>query len=368
MPEDFVAFLEKAFEYNIKLATPNRDMPRYNDSWGVNVVGSARRAMSYFPENKTFRWIATDGKEGTEPPYKSCFLPWAGYTAMRSSWSRNANYVSFDVGPLGNGHVHQDKLSLSIWAGGQDILFDDGGGCYESSAFRRYATSAYGHNTILVDGKGQARDHRDPKNRIVSEPIDAHWISMDEYDYACGTYNQGFGKVDDLVATQTRQILFLKPGIVLVADTLEPNDDASHTYQARWNVNCTQLKEVVKDHPALVTTLEKKKNLVVVPLLTNGLENRWVSQQVEPEVLGWYVIKDAGPYRPAATICHTVNGKGIRRFLTMFVILEPGEESPIKSVKQLSDKSAEVAFADGRVMTVAMELDQLNYSITEAAQ
>ena len=93
-----------------------------------------------------------------------------------------------------------------------------------------------------------------------------------------------------------------------------------------------------------------------------------MSQQVEPEVLGWYVIKDAGPYRPAATICHTVKGNGIRRFLTMFVILEPGEESPIKSVKQLSDKSAEVAFADGRVMTVAMELDQLNYSITETAQ
>ena len=191
---------------------------------------------------------------------------------------------------------------------------------------------------------------------------------MDEYDYACGTYNQGFGKVDDLVAAQTRQVLFLKPGIVLVADTLEPNDDANHTYQARWNVNCTQLKEVVKNHPALATTLENRKNLVVVPLLTDGLESRWGSKQVEPEVLGWYVIKDAGPYRPAATICHTISGNGIRRFLTMFVILEPGEESPIKRVKQLSEKSAEVAFADGRVMTVAMEFDQLNYSITEDPQ
>ena len=155
---------------------------------------------------------------------------------------------------------------------------------------------------------------------------------------------------------------------MLVADTLEPNDDANHTYQARWNVNCTQLKEVVANHPALATTLENRKNLVVVPLLTDGLESRWVSKQVEPEVLGWYVIKDAGPYRPAATICHTISGNGIRRFLTMFVILEPGEEPPIKRVKQLSEKSAEVAFADGRVMTVAMEFDQLNYSITEAAQ
>ena len=105
--------------------------------------------------------------------------------------------------------------------------------------------------------------------------------------------------------------------------------------------------------------------LVVVPLLTNGLESRWVSKQEKPEVLGWYVIKDAGPYIPAATICHTINGNGIRRFLTMFVILEPGEQSPVKSVKQLSDKSAEVAFADGRVMTIAMEREQLNYSFAK---
>ena len=191
---------------------------------------------------------------------------------------------------------------------------------------------------------------------------------MDEYDYACGTYNQGFGKADDLIAAQTRQVLFLKPGIVLVADTLEPNDDASHTYQARWNVNCTQLKKVVSNHPALATTLENKKNLVVVPLLTDGLESRWASKQVEPEVLGWYVIKDAGPYRPAATICHTVSGNGVRRFLTMFVILEPGEESPVKNVVQKSGKSANVFFNDGRVMTVSMERDQLNYSFTEPAK
>ena len=287
---------------------------------------------------------------------------------MRSSWVRNANFVCFDVGPLGQAHIHQDKLSLTIWAGDQDILFDDGGGCYETSPFRSYATSAYDHNTILVDGKGQARDPRDAKNRIASEPIDAHWISKDEFDYARGTYNQGFGSPDACIATQTRQVLFLKPDIVLVADTLEPNDDASHTYQARWHVNCTQLKETVAEHPTLATTLKNKRNLVLVPLLTDGLESRWVSKQEKPEVLGWYVIKDAGPYLPAATICHAIKGSGVQRLLTMFVILEPGKESPVKSVRQLSDKSAEVTFADGRVLTVAMERELLNYSITEKAE
>ena len=368
LPADFVAFLEKAFEYNIKLATPNRDMPRYNDSWRVNVVNSSRQAIKYFPENATFRWMATDGKEGQAPNYTSCFLPWAGFAAMRSSWKRDANYVSFDVGPLGQAHVHQDKLSLTIWAGDQDLLFDDGGGCYETSPFRSYATSAYGHNTILVDGKGQTRDPRDPKNKVASEPIDAHWVSNAEYDYARGTYDQGFGKPDAFIATQTRQVLFLKPNIVLVADTLEPNDDASHAYQARWHVNCTQLKEAVAGYPALATTLENKRNLLLVPLLTDGLESRWVSKHEKPEVLGWYVIKDAGPYLPAATVCHSVKGSGVQRFLTMFVIVKAGEEVPVKHVRQLSGKSAEVAFADGRVLTVTMERDELKYSCTNKAE
>ena len=52
----------------------------------------------------------------------------------------------------------------------------------------------------------------------------------------------------------------------------------------------------------------------------------------------------------------------------MFVILEPGEESPVKSVRQLSNKSAEVSFVDGRVMTVSMEREQLDYSIADKAE
>ncbi len=367
LPADFVAFLEKAFEFNVKMMTPNRDIPRYNDSWRVNVAYISRRAMAYFPDNTTFPWIATDGKEGKEPPYGSCFLPWAGYVAMRSSWSWDANYVSFDVGPLGNAHVHQDKLSLTIWAGDLDLLFDDGGGYYEASPFRSYSISAYSHNTVLVDGKGQMRDPRDPKNKISTEPIDAQWVTTSEQDYARGTYNQGFGKVDDRIATQTRQVLFLKPAIVLVADTMEPNDEASHRYQARWHLNDTMLQEAMAGHPALMTTLKDKKNLMVVPLLTEGLECRWASKQETPELLGWYVKKDKDPYRPAATVCHTVSGSGVRRFLTMFVILEPGQVSPIKEVTQNSDTSATVAFTDGRRMTVAMERDRLTYAMQPAA-
>ncbi|MGI5924152.1 MAG: heparinase II/III family protein [Lentisphaeria bacterium] len=352
LPGDFVPTMEKAYDYNLRLMTPNRDLPRYNDSWRCNVVSSLRGALDFFPEREDFRWIATDGKEGEKPSELSTFLPWAGYFALRSSWQNDANYVGFDVGPLGYGHMHQDKLNVIIWAGADELLFDDGGGCYESSAFRRYATSAFGHNTVLVDGLPQVRNQRELGNRVVSEPIDAPRTFSDLYDFAAGSYDQGFGKIEHEPARHSRQVLFIKPDIVLVCDLLEAKDGQSHRYQARWQVNDTTLREPIAGHPALITQRMGKRNLLVAPLLSEGLSSRWVSAQTEPEVLGWYVIKDAGPYRPAATVCHEREGDGLQIMLTLFMPLAADTPCPVSAISQESLRQATVTFNDGRRLVV----------------
>lgn len=352
LPTDFVPTMEKAYDFNLRLMTPNRDLPRYNDSWRCNVVSSLRGALDFFPDRQDFRWVATDGKEGEAPAELSAFLPWSGFFALRSSWQRDANYVSFDVGPLGYGHVHQDKLNVVIWAGEDELLFDDGGGCYENSAFRRYATSAFGHNTVLVDGLPQVRNHREPGNRVVDAPIDAPKTFSDLYDFAAGTYDQGFGKTDHEPARHTRQVLFIKPDVVLVCDLLEAKDGQSHRYQARWQVNDTALREPIAGHPALITQRTGKRNLLVAPLLSDGLTSRWVSAQTEPEVLGWYVIKDAGPYRPAATVCHEREGAGTQIMLTLFMPLAADTPCPVSAISQDSPRQATVAFTDGRQLVV----------------
>jgi len=52
LPDDYVRKAERAFDYNLYLMTPDRDMPRFNDSWHVNVPGYMRTAIEIFPENR----------------------------------------------------------------------------------------------------------------------------------------------------------------------------------------------------------------------------------------------------------------------------------------------------------------------------
>ncbi len=92
---------------------------------------------------------------------------------------------------------------------------------------------------------GHSKDAR----YVSQQPIDAGWISTPEYDYAKGTYDGEFTDPPDKnsiffyprkskgkIATQTREVFFLKPDIYVIRDTAVPNDDQPHTAQARWHL------------------------------------------------------------------------------------------------------------------------------------
>ncbi|HEX2999382.1 MAG TPA: alginate lyase family protein, partial [Armatimonadota bacterium] len=321
LPADYIARLEKTFDYNLFLMTPNRSLPTYNDSWPVGVPNTLRRPATLFPNRKDYAWVASDGKQGEPPATTSHAFPYAGYYAMRSGWEKDANYLCFDAGPLGNGHYHQDKLNLTIWGYGREILFDGGGGSYESSRWRSYGVDTFSHNTVLVDGQPQRRDGRNPQERVSAQPLNGHWVSTPVYDYAAGSYSSGYGKVDTRLATHARRVLFLKPDLFLVADTLTPNDAAAHTYQARWHLLTTNTTRDAATG-AVTTADAGKPNLVIIPLLGQGLETRVASAQTEPELLGWWVRKDTDPqYVPATTVLNTRQGTGVQQFLTLLLPL-----------------------------------------------
>ena len=367
IPPDFVQLMEKAYDFNLRLMLPNGSLPQYNDSWFCNVPRSLNAALEHFPDRQDFRFIASRGKEGTQPAFTSTFLPWAGYAALRSDWSPNATYIGFDAGPLGYGHYHQDKLNLVLYAGKDELIFDDGGGCYENSPFRRYATNAFGHNTILVDGLPQQRNGRDLSQRVLQQPLDLPWLSNRDFDFVAASYAEGYGKPDHKPATHTRQLLFLKPSLLLVCDILQPNDDQPHTYQQRWQINAPSVAALLPDHPALISASPNRKRVVVAPLLTDGLQATHASAQTEPEVLGWYVIKDKGPYRPATTACFSRQGVGTQLFLTLIAPVDDQDDPPITAIRQLGTTQADIALRDGRTLHVtapATPNDPLTFTLT----
>lgn len=337
LPPGYVPALAKAFDFSLALMTPDRNVPRFNDSWPVAATSTFRKALRLFPERSDFRWAADPGSNDI-PKFTSRFLDWSGYAVMRSAWSPAANYLVFDVGPLGFAHVHQDKLNIVLWAYGREILFDSGGASYEKSKWRDWSLSTASHNCILVDGLGQnipeagmERRATDPAS-VAQEAIDAGWISTPEFDYARGIYDGGFGPSRERIATHERQVLFLKPDIFVVADRLEPQDRLAHTYQARWHLITTGTRQD-KISGEVVTTDAGLANLAVVPLLGEGLSVDTASALQEPEILGWNVRKDLTPPRlPCTTVLQTRQGKGTQHFLTLLLPLAADQPSPVQRI------------------------------------
>jgi hypothetical protein len=80
--------------------------------------------------------------------------------AVRSSWGHDADWW-FLRGGTQSAHTHADALHLEVVVGGDLILEDSGTGSYSASVdWRRHARSTRAHNTIVLDGRDQARMHR----------------------------------------------------------------------------------------------------------------------------------------------------------------------------------------------------------------
>lgn len=364
LPAGFTAPLEKAYEYQVALMAPDRFAPKYNNGLPQYLPTIFKLAVENFPERSDFKWVESDGKQGTAPTFTSIYLNRAGETAMRSNWSRDANYLGFRFGPIGMGHQHQDKLGVVIWAWGRSIVFNTGGGNYEQSKWRTWATSTYGHNCMIVDGMAQNRPttSADPwhdPDLISQGPIDGHWQSNSAFDFASGVYSEGYGPQRLQPASQQRDVLFLKPDLFIIADRMRPNEPQPHAYQARWQLLTTNTRIDPATH-ALETTDAGQPNLVIIPLLADGLDVKAVSGQESPELLGWNVRKAMYPQHvPATMVLHTRTGAGPQLLLTLFIPLHAGESNPVRTVMPGADgRSATVSFSDGRELFISAPGDR----------
>jgi hypothetical protein len=359
LPGDYFAPLEKAYEWQVDIVAPDMWLPKINDSWPAYLPSILRKAALSFPNHSDFQWFASNGRQGSPPPFTSVFLNRSGLAAMRSGWDTDANYLLFRLGPLGLQHQHQDSLGVNVWAYGRELIFNGGGGSYEESKWRQWAISAFAHNTLVVDDMAQTRtmSQNDPfhdPNMVSQGPIDAHWQTNAVFDFASGVYADGYGPAHKKIASQRRDVLFLKPNMYVVADRVSPNDSLPHRFQVRWQILTTHSR-IDPYTQILVTEDSAVPNISVVPLLVDHLRVDAVSGQEEPEILGWNVRKDAVPALvPATTLLHTLTGSGSHVILTMFVPLRAGEANPIKRVEPGADGvSATAIFTDGRRLLVA---------------
>lgn len=334
-PEAFKEKLKSMGEFLVKISRPDGTIPAFNEM--IQAHGDSKdirkkiRGISRATnDNGVLNWFGNSGASGTKPTYNSVALNWAGYYVMRSGWAKNDNYMVIKAGPYGAAHQQEDKLSFELFANGELFLIDPGFYIYnKKSPWRKYYQSSLAHNTVVPDGLSQYRYGQ--RNLYENnKPNDATWVSNDKYDFLSATYNNGYAdyryigeKNPEPVVkiNHQRDILFIKPGVWLVLDWLDPEDTKEHLYESLFQSEFEF--QTSKDNLVLKG---KKSNLQIlsVPTKENGLQASVASGQTEPLRRGWIYKIEEEKNTPISTgvIYQRSKGKTVQAY---FII--PGEKN-----------------------------------------
>lgn len=298
---------EAIFEYLLKTATPNRTSPPFNDSPWKQLAPIFQVAYPLF-KREDFLWFAAEGKAGSIPQVKSLFLPYAGYAIMRTGYNEDDYYTAFDVGPFGSAHQHEDKLNFVITCGSTRLLTEGGVYNYDYSPHHRYALSSRAHNVILVDGMPQKRAGK-TETYVTHEPIDCDWDSNEEFDYARGCYSDGFSDgVNCANVLHERKLWFHKKNISwVVCDTLIPEDEEEHSYEALFHFDAGELTYSIQENK--ITIKHNDKTLTLKPNSENEFAVKIQNGVTDPEVQGW-VRLDNGEVVPRPAVSYVWKCKG----------------------------------------------------------
>jgi len=349
VPADFLAKMEKMFNYLLFASMPSGQIPGLNDSGNSDVRTLLATGFQLFKSRDDFQFVATGGAAGRAPRETSHAFPFCGHYVMRSGWDKDATYLLLDAGPFGAGHQHEDKLSFVLWSQGRQLVLDPGNFSYDRSRWRRYVLSTAGHNSVLVDGQGQHRERKKetyfwprPWNAATPPTADAHWHSTPEYDLARGDYTDGYGPKNEIAVTHRRRVIFLKrENLFLVSDRLTPRDAAVHRYEAIFHLDAAKAS-VDETTKGVRSDNRGAANVAILPLAGEGLSVEIVQGKSDDPVQGW----SSGPWRaiPAAIYARSASGPVEFHFL-----LEPTAKNARPAVRRVekTDSGLQIVFADG---------------------
>ncbi|MFW6155591.1 MAG: heparinase II/III family protein, partial [Planctomycetota bacterium] len=327
VPEDFQDTVTRMWDYIARIVRPDGRRPMNNDSGSEDHTDELVRIAEKYNRGD-WLYIATNGERGERPAGPpSDFHPYAGQLISRSGYDADAHWSFFDVGPRGAGHDHSDHGHLSITAFGRDLLTDQGRFTYSgpvADKFRRtYAMHARGHNTILIDGGGQngglaVTDHPHPLASV-----------RDDFDFAIGTYADGFENDGGRPLRHTRATVYLRGIGWVVVDRVEGFGE--HRIEPLWHFHpdCT----VAVEGDQVVTTDPGEGNLRIQPAGDLDWSVEIVKGQETPHPQGWYSRK-YGEYRPAPCAVYETTIDGAATFAW---IMTPARDTPA---------AAEVAWLD----------------------
>ncbi|MFV0400789.1 MAG: alginate lyase family protein [Oscillospiraceae bacterium] len=349
LPESFLPRLEKMTDIFLELMKPNGRLPDINDGTDRMAAVVLEPKLELFPAREDFRWAVSEKKEGHPPTYTSVALPYSGIMVMREGWEDNSSWALFDAAPFGTGHQHEDKLSLLLFACGRDLLVEGGNYAYDSSEMRRYVLSTRAHNTVQVDGMGQnRRKYYLWHDEDIQKESGMSYHIGENFDFAEGTYDEGYGPDAERIAVHSRSVYFLKkpPAALrpffLVADRL--SSELPRYYELLWHLG--------EDEAAVSGAGVSAPNLTI---LHSGEESGFqlVRGLTCPEYQGWASSSTGkqGDYYPVYALKQWLEAASCRNI----TLLYPGESCPVSAVRastSISDTAISLLLRDGTTVEV----------------
>ncbi len=223
--------------YLMNCSYPNGVLPNYGDGGGGSISNVFKQlfSVSGIEEDtsasmQNLLWYTSGGEKGVKPN-DSVLYPNAKIAIDKTGWS-SGDQMLFMNAKGGGQHAHHDALAMLMFAYGRNLLYDPGTITYDSAAPAfQMRTRSNAHNTVEVDGKGQRA-----KGSSVTDGYDgaADNLQMASNRSASSIRAYTTANAD---AVHYRNVTYLKSfgGLMLVSDSLKPNNSAVHTYTQNWH-------------------------------------------------------------------------------------------------------------------------------------
>ncbi len=363
LPEHVETRLKKMVRFLLHLRRPDGTLPQIGDTDGGWLLPFQRRGTGDYRalfsiaavlfDSGTFAWAADSlaletqwlfGKntENIAPRAKPrAPLPDplhsfrdSGYVVMRSGWHSRAHQMIVDTGPLGcrvsGGHGHADLLSIQCSCWGENYLVDAGTYCYTADAgWRDYFRSSGAHNTLLIDGRGQASPngafswHSRPTARLRQCSLMPGYSVVDASHTAYGS--------NESPIKHRRRVLFITSDYWIVVDDVFGADE--HRIELRYQF---APMPVAQDSQGWVRACGRNSNLLLRTFAAKGLTCALAEGSEEPRI-GWY-SPNYGQRLPAPAVTYTTVAQLPLRLVTLIypcdTNISPDESPAIGDAKR----------------------------------
>jgi Heparinase II/III N-terminus/Heparinase II/III-like protein len=286
LPSKLDECIKKALVFSVYVHKPDGTIPSLSDGDTGSFLPLLQQGYEFYGCEEML-YVASQGKAGVPPSYRSKAFPSGGYYILRSGWGddldcyQDERYLVFDCGDLGAGnHGHLDLLSFEMAAYGQSLIVDPGRYTYDESGDTNWRILFRGtsyHNTVLVDGKNQARYEFHKEKFKIKGPQPDHelkaFISRPGFDYL-----HGVAKSHEYPVVHERKILFVNGEYWIICDVLRADD--THNYELLFHLAASAQDKVSLNTTQHCLSVDAPHLVMLQPThkpISVSVENAYVS-------------------------------------------------------------------------------------------